>query len=468
MSRFTRIAVAAVTISSANCGGTDAGPSQATVSIPLGALSDDTGNGASLLHGAGIDLAATQMNQGLVMAGSHIRFDWKRLDSTADPVRAKAAALELINGHKAKGLVTDISADSIAVNMLNYDAAAASIKVPITCFACTSAYINDPNATDPDPVRQAALRDAENWMFRVFINTKFEIFTQIQIALQKGLSGDLNGDGKFKVAIYAQDDAFGRSNAGAAGPAMRALATIPTSTETIYVNSRSDVNSYDWATDLAKLTNDINEETGALNDGKPDAVFSALLPSFATAAVKAFRAGAYTIPIVGTVAVRRSSFLQALGAAAEGVEAECPPLWVPDESGRAFQSAFHTLTGEDPESPASSAYDSAATLMLSALIASASLPNPGDVTPDAIRGALLKLSDPAGEVIRPTPAGYAAAVTAIAAGKTINYKGASGVKFDAAGDNYPVTSHWKVEGGQFKQLESYDCSPANPLCKRLD
>jgi hypothetical protein len=56
-------------------------------------------------------------------------------------------------------------------------------------------------------------------------------------------------------------------------------------------------------------------------------------------------------------------------------------------------------------------------------------------------------------------------VALIAQGKPIQYDGASGsCAFDAAGDLFPPLVHWKVENQQFMELESYNCSDAQPLC----
>ena len=47
-------------------------------------------------------------------------------------------------------------------------------KVAITCFMCSSGFINDPAVTDADPVTQAATRDLDGWLFRVFYNSNYE------------------------------------------------------------------------------------------------------------------------------------------------------------------------------------------------------------------------------------------------------------------------------------------------------
>ncbi len=69
---------------------------------------------------------------------------------------------------------------------------------------------------DVDPLRQAAARDADGWLFRTFFNAKYEAAVQTQILLNQD-GGDLNGDGQVKIAVYAIDDAYGNSAAKSIG-----------------------------------------------------------------------------------------------------------------------------------------------------------------------------------------------------------------------------------------------------------
>jgi hypothetical protein len=73
----------------------------------------------------------------------------------------------------------DLPQAPVPVNMFNYAPAGTLPKVPITCYACSSSFINNPAATDADPIKQAALRDADNWLYRVFFNNKYEMRSAI-------------------------------------------------------------------------------------------------------------------------------------------------------------------------------------------------------------------------------------------------------------------------------------------------
>jgi len=446
------------------CGGSD-NPPPATHTIPIGALAALTGNGATLDHQRALQLAQNHMNQALEDASSPIRFNVIVADSQGAAAAAAAAATQLIGTQGVKGIVTDISGDTVAVNMFNYNSASTMPKVPVTCYACSSAFINDPAATDADPIKQAALRDDEKWLYRVFFNAKYETMVQTQMALRKGTNGDVNGDGKFKMTVYAQNDAFGQSVASSITSAVNMLATLPHSVETITLPANADPNSYNWGADLAKVTDDYNETT-MTTDGKPDAIVVAVLSSGATATVQAYRDGEYMIPLEASTAFRRDYILRSVGAAANGVEGDSNYRYAKNDAGTAFATAFQNAAGNIPEQLSSGAYDSAMVLMLASLVAAHPLANPDDVTPMQIRDAVPQVSATGGLRTIPTVESLTAAVRAIAADQPVHYYGATGAcDFDSAGNLFPQLVHWKVENQQFVELEAYDCSDTNAtLC----
>ena len=435
-----------------------------TVVIPLGGLADSTGTSATILYSAALNLAATQMNEGLSQAGSNIRFDLQVRDSQSSPDVARPQVVELINESGIKGLVSDNSGTTVAMNMLNYASEGeASRQVPIACYLCSSAFINNPDSTNADAVRQAAERDADNWLFRTFFINRFEAIVQTQIAVGRANGGDVNNDGLFKLAVYAVNDSYGRSSADAVIAGAEALHDGNTVVEVIYVEPSADANSYDWSADLALLMDNHNEETNA-TDGEPDAIFLSLLPLATTAAARAYSEGGYTAPIQSTTAFRRNYILRSLGEAAEGMEGNSPPLYADNASGATFFSTFQDATGEGPEMGCAGAYDSAVSLMLASLQAAVGLENPSDVTSAAVREQMTHLNEAGGEVVGTGPAEFERAIELILAGTPINYEGASGASdYDGAGDVYPKLVHWRVTDGAFAELESYDCS-SDPLC----
>ena len=122
----------------------------------IGAVVDQTGGSTSPHYRAAIELAGRQMNDALAQAGSNVRFDLVFGDSKSNPPFAQQEALRLINQHGVKALVGDSSGVIVALNRLNYDPASqAKGKVAITCFQCSSSFINDP---DGDAIRTRRYR----------------------------------------------------------------------------------------------------------------------------------------------------------------------------------------------------------------------------------------------------------------------------------------------------------------------
>jgi hypothetical protein len=197
--------------------------------IRIGAVVDQTGGSTSPLYRAAVELAVRQMNAALDRSGSRMKFEVIFGDSKSNPAFAQSEALRLINQEQVKALVTDSSGVTIAINKLNYDAATpAKQKVPITCFQCSSSFINDANVTESDPVTQAAERDVDNWLFRVFYVAKYEAAVLLQIALNKTSGGKGNGDGNFKTGILA--DAGHRALATGIAAALPSFYQQPSST----------------------------------------------------------------------------------------------------------------------------------------------------------------------------------------------------------------------------------------------
>jgi branched-chain amino acid transport system substrate-binding protein len=426
--------------------------------IRIGAVVDQTGGSTSPLYRAAVELAASQMNAALDRSGSQVKFEVIFGDSKSNPPFAQSEALRLINQEQVKALVTDSSGVTVTINRLNYDPATPpKQKVPITCFQCSSSFINDPNVTESDPLTQAAERDVDNWLFRVFYVAKYEAAVLVQIALDKTSGGRGNGDGNFKIGILA--DGGHRALATGIAAVLPSFYQDPSSTEIIYMSALDKLGA-DWA----KVVDNSNEMTGK-NDGVPDVVIVAMLPEAASEAIKTYRQGGHAIPILSNNSFRRNYILKQVGAAANGLEGSSVTLADKSASGDAFLTAFQAATGQAPEMTSSGAYDSTITLMLAALVAAGDATQPHDVAAGDIRDGLTKINNNGGQKVRPTVEDFGTAIRVIAEGKPINYEGAydSG-DWDAVGDMFPPLVHWKVENQQFVEYELYRCSPQRPLC----
>jgi hypothetical protein len=341
--------------------------------------------------------------------------------------------------------VSASSGETVAVNKLNYDpASVAKRKVPVTCFQCSSGFINNPTVVEADSLTQAAERDLDNWLFRVFYVANYEAAVQVQIALK-----NKKGNGPFKVGIFA--DGGHRSLATAIADTLPKF-SAGSSTEITYFTTIANLGP-DWE----KVVNSPN--------GKPDLVIVAMLPEAAAEAIKAYRQAGHTTPIRSNNSFRRNYILRQMGAVANGLEGSSVQLVDKSESGEAFLSAFKAATGQLPEMTSSGAYDSAITLMLAAIVAAGNVQRPHEVTAADIREGLTKINNPAGRIIRPTVKDFHSAIQLIGQRKPINYEGAyNSDDWDAVGDMFPPLVHWKVENAQFVEYELYDCNPLQPLC----
>lgn len=113
-----------------------------------------------------------------------------------------------------------------------------------------------------------------------------------------------------------------------------------------------------------------------------------------------------------------------------------------------FLEAYEKRYGKLPPTPyIDGAYDAAMTMMLA-------IEKAGSTDRTAIRDALREVSNGPGEKI--LPGEWAKAKRLIAAGKNIDYEGASGpVDYDADGDVAGTFADWVIEDGKYKTLRVF-------------
>src|SRR4051812_11796463 len=176
-----------------------------TATVNIGQVIDRTGSIATPSWADAIRLAVGTANQALKQAGrSDLRFALVDANSGNAPDMARAGAMQLVKKQGAKALITDSSQDDIGVHMLAYDSDPANaIDVPVVCMACTSPNINNPAASDADPIKQAALRNGKGWNFRTTMSDAYQARVVAHMLVFAGNRGDVNGDGHFKLGIYA-------------------------------------------------------------------------------------------------------------------------------------------------------------------------------------------------------------------------------------------------------------------------
>lgn len=445
----------------------------APTDVVIGAALDRTGTAATPSWASSIELAAAQVNQALARAGSSTRFCVRFGDTQNDKTVAVSRAHELV-ATGAKALILQQAPISLAINKLNYDADASNdLSVPLVCGNCVPPGFNNANAMDPDPVTQAALRDADEWFFRTVMSNVHDAAILVGIAAATA-NGDVNGDGLFKVDLYTTSDnsltSF-RAAIKAQVMAAGAMSGLPTSVETmVQFPFDAVVNSYDFGADLDRLTDSLNEDTGS-EDGKPDVLIQLSTPDVEIAAVKAYLQRGLTTHYLHTINFRNPAVLSVLGALADGQEGVSPAVLSDGISGTRFSSDLQAATGALPAIEDADFYDAAVLVMFAVLKAAQdSGTQPAFVTGKAVRDAMYTLNDPAGQRVGAGEDDLATGVQRILGSAPINYDGASGpCDFTPTGNVTQEVVQFRVSAKRYVDIGTWDCRglPDSMSCPKI-
>jgi len=446
-----QVTTLAMQLSSNNAGGKQ-------ITISIGAFVALTGSSGDLNFQYAGQLATQDMNAALAAgpAGKHINFDVEMRDDASSTPTALGLVPAFV-GLGVKALVSDsMSGIATAVNAMNYDVTQ-PLGLPITCAACTSGSINDPNATNSDPSLQAGYQDLDNWLRRTTISNVGVSDIQLRDLMSRGPNhdGDANGNGVVNIGVIQSNDTLGLATLATfptAIPLVRqwqGLTTAPAvTTYPVLYDPTLDPNSYNYAADLAKV----------MAQAPLDALWDGGQPAQMEGYAVAYHNGGYTIPMTNMGSFLRDATLQALGGNGEGQEAVNNVIVANNASGAVFASEFEASSGSKPAGYDSSVYDAYIVTMLAILKAALPLADPSTVAPADVRTALDQLNVPTGEVIRTGTAEFTKAIAAIAAGHDINYEGASGpVDFDSVGNVRGDLATYRIVNGQFSLVEEYDC-----------
>ncbi len=441
-------------------------PASKSSVIVLGQLIDRTGSIATPSWAESIRLAVTHVNQVLKQSGKTVRFEVAEANSGNAPDMARAGVLQLVKQQNAKAIITDSSQDDIGVNMLNYDGDPAhQLDAVIVCMACTSPAIDNPEAQDADPVKQAALRNGKGWNFRTTMSDAYQARMVVHMLVSAGQKGDVNGDGKFKLSIYASDDPYGHGFSEAIKS--DALKVHPGAIiEQVYHDVKANPAEYDWDADVAKVT---DKRSHGKVDALPDAVVEITFPKFSVGFTKAYLASGSRVRLVHTHNFRAARVLETLKASVEGQEGTSQAVLGEGASGLAFAADLQASTGQSPAFRDAAAYDAAMTVMLAALQAAERkhLPDAALVSGAEIRDAMRSINDSHGERVTGGVAGVTRALQLIASGKALDYQGASGpCNFDERGDIVAQLARFQVQGGRFVDVDRFDCVK-DPACPQI-
>jgi hypothetical protein len=218
--------------------------------------------------------------------------------------------------------------------------------------------------------------------------------------------------------------------------------------------------------DLDQIFDDHSYADGNPFDGFPDVIIVDMYENTGVLALGPITSHPTQHPPVQLIeALRRDHLLPALAQGGPNLEGTSVLRVAESASGSAFRNAFLQATGQEPELTASYLYDA---IVLQALaIGWAFHFDNGDVNPFVVDGNVINVNDPSGKLIRARPADFELAFRRIDQDLPINYDGASSpLDLDFGGDNFPDLVHWKIEGGNFVELERYQCTPDLPSCTR--
>ena len=457
--------LSSILLSSGGCGSDEwAGPT-----IRIASVLDSSGAIATPNWTVVANLAVRHANQALEKSGQPYRFKLHSSDSTNTPAVAVSHAVAVVKEQGVKAIITDSSQDDIAINQTFYDSDGSNdLQVPVICMACTSPAINNPAAANPrDSVNQAALRNGLDWNFRTAMDTFPQSRVLINLWLAKGQNGDINGDGQAKIVIYASDEAFGRGFAGVLQSSANALHPSPPPIINTYLHTPTlDPNTYDWGKDITQLLSPYSQASKQ-NDFLPDVITEATFPQYAGALTKSFVTAGATTLLLHTHAARIPAALNSTSWALNGQEGTSHVLLDGSQSGEVFRQAMLDTVGVAPIFLDSHTYDATMVVLLASVLSARGLPDAAQITGAQIRDTMHRINEPGGTIIRTGPVEFEKAIGLIAAGQPINYEGASGpVDFDENNNVRNQIVHWRVDGGQFVDMERYDCISSSQ-CPRL-
>jgi hypothetical protein len=458
-----------------SCGPTE--PQQPTILIPIGAALDRTGTAATPSWLESVKLAVKHANAGLKASKNEklgsIQFELIVADTENNTALAPTRVRELVDDG-VKAVVIQQAPISIAVNALNYDPDPAKhLDVPLLCPNCVLPALNNPNATNSDPLLQMGSRDEANWFFRSVMSNAKDAEIVLRLVSSQVANGDLNGDGKFKVGVYASSDVGLNSFRTNVANAAKAINPAVIVEDTVQFPFNISVDSHDFDTDMARLLDDkvCLKPTGGYAAGwgcdpdtsKADA-FPDVLVELTPSGIGAAATGAYldtgsTVKFLHMVNFRNANTIEVLKDRANGQEGTSPVVFENNANGTLFSEAMLAETGFGPAIQDSNFYDGTMLTLLATLSAVSEL-HPDD--PAAVTGAevrqMLARDTSAGTVFGTGTEQFRGAVDAIAAGGVVNYDGASGpVDLDARGDVRNRIVQWRVENRVFVDQQIYDC-----------
>jgi hypothetical protein len=478
------------------CGDSTSKPTTPAINVTVGAMLPRTGPNANSDWVSAVELAVTDMTAAVKaakMLTQPVTFTVEEKDTASDEAMSYAA-MGAYSTDGAKIVITEASNAAIGSNKWNYDqidlaaaGTAAPSPLPVISFTATSASLNNATATDMVPVRQEALRDANNWFYRtcpVSNNLSQIRLNEIFGGLFPGTNGDVNSDGFVKAVWIGSSDTSTQSSINGDITAVTKYLGTPAGmaaiggktfiSEKVLFDPGTDPTSFDYTLNITQAT-DAHNETTMMDDVVPDLIINKALPNIAIPFIKAYKQNPNNIyKIFQDGSFRRNTLLVALGTSADGQVGVSNIAVMNNDSGTLFASEQSAKTGYLPAAYESQGYDAMALALLAVIKASIDnkdaitdattmMVNPNLLTPDMVHTALGELNTPNADVSFGAGATeFKNAIEALQNKQTVNYNGASGnVDFDANGDTRDFATVWQIQGGVFHETQYFDCVTDN-------
>ena len=325
-------------------------------------------------------------------------------DTQGAPQTAVDAANKLVNAEHVPIVVGPLLSGTVL-------ASAQSVIVPAGVVQIS------PSATTPV---LTTLKDRD-WVFRVVPSDAYQGPVLARLLIDKGFK---------RVALtYANDD-YAVGIAGTFRTAYKKLGGVLTA------DLQHDEKKKTFRTELATLAKN-----------KPQAL---VLIAFAGASgvtmVKEALEGGFFTQFVGTDSLRDKILIEQVGEQnLKGIFFTSPSSPPGTPSMEAFETAYSAAYQTTKDKLfIQQVYDAT-------FLAALAIQKAGSLDRAKIRAALRQISGPGGDVIK--PGDWKKAIDLIAAGKKIDYQGASGdCNFDKNGDVAGVIGHFVIEEGSFKEV----------------
>ena len=404
------------------CGGT--AQAQPACPVKLGGILPLTGSMGPIAKGIAesAQLAIDHINQGGGVKGCQVQFVLR--DDQGQPTVGVDAAKYLIDVEGVKALTGSVSS---GVTLPILTAVAVPAKIPLISCCSTAATFTT----------LAQEGKTGGFFFRTLPTVKTQAYASAKRAADRGY--------KRIAMIYINTD-FGT---GVVKDFSRAIEKLGGKVVTAVAYTENQP-SY-------------RAEVNAAMAEKPDALFLVAFTADGATMTRDWISLGGTQNLILNNALRSPDYVKLVGAKFLQSAFGMDDASVAGPTVDAFKTAFQAAYKTSPDGPGIyNQYDAVMALGLAMNIAP-------DLTGPAIRDAIRKIQDPAGEVIGTGPDEFKKAIALIKAGKPIRYVGATGpVSFDANGDVSGAVLIWIVKGDALAVDRTMSLDDMTALFKQID